>query len=103
MLKIKISGSVFLKVKINFEATNGTSLNCWSRCCFNMRLNCERDLIVRTSRGSLIHFWMLLFCNDRLLDLGELTVQFCCFFLLRHYHLEENSQCRLISIMKYHS
>ena len=67
-----------------------------------MRLNFERDLIVRTSRGSLFHFWMLLFCNDRLLDLRRISCSVQLFFRTKTLPLK-NSQCRLISIMKYHS
>ena len=77
MLKIKINRSGFQSLKKLLLPTtffpNATNLNCWSRCCFNMRLYCECDLIIRTSRGSLFHFWMLPFCNDQLLDLRRIS------------------------------
>ena len=54
-----------------------------------MRLNFERDLIVRTSRGSLFHFWILLFCNDRLLDHRRISCSVLLFFLTKTLPLRE--------------
>ena len=69
--------------------SNGTSLNCWSRCCFNMRLNFDFDLIFRTSPGSLFHFWMLLFCTDRMLDLKRISCSVLLFFLTKTLPLRQ--------------
>ena len=48
-----------------------------------MRLNCERDLLVRTSCESLHHFWMLLFSIDRLLDLRRISCSVLLFFFTK--------------------